>query len=108
MASSSVLPAAQPLEIGVEVVPAGAVVVEKIQKARWQVFVALVAQRPHRRPVDQRRAIEGVRCRHLVRVARRSLKAVLRIAEQQDLIRENGIARREIGDLAPFLISSPW
>ena len=96
MASSSVLPAAQPLESAWNWWRRAPV--EKIQQAGRKIFEAFVAQRPDRRPFDLGRSIErGRRRRRLVRVGRRRLiLPVLRVAEQQDVIRRNGIAGREI------------
>ena len=77
---------------------AGKAPVEKIQQAGRKIFEAFVAQGPDRRPFDLGRSIERSRHRrHLVRAARRRLiSPVLRVAEQQDVVRKNGIAWREI------------
>ena len=74
------------------------VAVEKIQHPGRQIFEALVAQRPHRRPFDLGRRIERRRRRRHVRFTRSDLRTpVLFVAEQQDVIRCNGVARREVG-----------
>src|SRR6202043_1245401 len=66
-------------------------------EAGGKIFEAFVAQRPDWRPFDLGRSIEWGRRLRFVRIGRRQLiSPVLRVAEQQDVIRQNGIARREI------------
>ena len=77
---------------------AGVAAVEKIEQAGRKIFEAFVAQRPDRRPFDLGRRIEWRRSwRHVVGIASRCLGApVLRVAEQQHVVGQDGFARREI------------
>ena len=80
--------------VGIRVDLAGAAV-EKVGEAGRNMLEALVAQRPDRRPFDPGRTIEQRRRRRHPRSCRRLL-AQLRLAEQQNVVRRNGIAGREI------------
>ena len=85
--------------VRVDLVGAGAAV-EKIQQAGRKIFESLVAQRPDRRPFELGRSIERSRRRRrsvFVDRLRQTLPG-LRVAVVQDVVRKNGVARREIAE----------
>ena len=95
MASSRVLPAAQPFEVRVEVL------VEEIHQAGRKIFEALIAQRPDRCPLDLRGGIDRVRHGMVLTVRMRLVPAgKLRFAEMLDVVGEEGLAFGEIGEAA--------
>ena len=69
---------------------------EEIQQSGGQIPELPVAQGPHRRPFDLGRSIERGRHLQLHHFGRRRLIPELRVAEQHDFVRINGVARREI------------
>src|SRR5262245_62820563 len=74
--------------------------IEKIQQAGRKISEPSVAQRPDRRPFELGRWIEWCRGRHVVRLARgarrRPISPGLRVAVQENVVRRNGVAWREI------------